>query len=379
MKKSVVVKFLGTLAVLAILLAGSSPNATAQSWAATATKAYPVSYTPNLTPIGSLPSSTAMHIVVGLQEQNASQVQATLQRMITPGDSLYGTSLTLDEFVAEFGATTAQVQAVTSYLTNSGFTNVAVAPNNLVIEADGTAGSVEAAFNTSLSQYSLSGATVFANTTAAQVPSSLQGIVIAVLGLNNIVGLHTDITKLSTGPQTFTTPCTPPSCPTPDPSNETFTAQQYQIAYDAACPSDNTKCAAHNFPTGSTTAVGIIAEGNLTQVVTDLRTYETTYSLPQVPVTVVNAGIASPDTSGMDEWDLDSQTSTGIAQQVSHLYFYVATSLIDSDIALAINKAVTSNKVRAFNMSFGECEFPPILTAQCLWTMRNSAKRHSKG
>jgi len=25
-------------------------------------------------------------------------------------------------------------------------------------------------------------------------------------------------------------------------------------------------------------------------------------------------------------WDLDSQTSTGIAQQVSHLYFYVATS-----------------------------------------------------
>jgi len=53
---------------------------------------------------------------------------------------------------------------------------------------------------------------------------------------------------------------------------------------------------------------------------------EKTHGLPQVPVTVVNAGIASSDTSGADEWDLDSQTSTGTAQQVSHLYFYVATS-----------------------------------------------------
>ena len=88
--------------------------------------------------------------------------------------------------------------------------------------------------------------------------------------------------------------------------------------------------------------------------------------LPQVPVTVVNAGLASPDTSGADEWDLDSQTSTGIAQQVSHLYFYVATSLTDSDIALAISKAVSQNKVKAFNMSFGECEFYPYLDGAML-------------
>ncbi|HEY2545551.1 MAG TPA: S53 family peptidase [Candidatus Acidoferrum sp.] len=366
MERNLVLRFLVAISCLAVLLAATSSEVNAQNWVSTATKAYPIQYTPNIALIGALPVSTPIHIAVGLQEQNASQVQPTLKRMITPGDSLFGTSLTLDQFAAQFGATSAQVQAVTSYLTNSGFTNVTVAPNNLVIEADGTAGNVESAFNTSLSQYSLGGATVFANTKDVQVPSSLQGIVIAVLGANNIVGLHTDITKLSTGPQTFTDPCTPPACPTPDPSNETFTAQQYQIAYDAACPSDNPGCPAHNFPTGSTTAVGIIAEGNLTQVVTDLRTYEITYSLPQVPVTIVNAGIASADTSGQDEWDLDSQTSTGIAQQVSHLYFYVATSLTDSDIALAINKAVTGNKVRAFNMSFGECEFSPYLDGSML-------------
>ncbi|HXN97578.1 MAG TPA: S53 family peptidase [Candidatus Acidoferrales bacterium] len=366
MKRICVVRFVEALACMAMLAAIVSPGAQGQGWVSTATKAYPAQYVPNLALTGPLPASTTMHIAVGLQEQNESQVQPTLKRMITPGDSLFGTSITVDQFAAQFGATSTQVQAVTTYLTNSGLTNVTVAPNNLIIEADGTAGEVEEAFNTSLSQYSLNGVTVFANTTAAQVPSSLSGIVVAVLGLNNIAQLHTDVTKLSTGPQKFTDPCTPPECPTPDTSNESFTAQQYQIAYDAACPSDNPTCAAHNFPTGSTTAVGIIAEGDLTQVVKDLRTYETAYSLPQVPVTVVNAGVASTDTSGADEWDLDSQVSTGIAQQVSHLYFYVATSLTDSDIALAVNKAVTSNKVRAFNMSFGECEFSPFLDGAML-------------
>jgi pseudomonalisin len=97
-----------------------------------------------------------------------------------------------------------------------------------------------------------------------------------------------------------------------------------------------------------------------------LRTYEKTYDLPEVPVTVVNAGLASPDASGADEWDLDSQTSTGIAQQVSHLYFYVATSLTDSDTALAISKAVSENKVTAFNMSFSECEFYAYLDGSML-------------
>jgi len=101
-------------------------------------------------------------------------------------------------------------------------------------------------------------------------------------------------------------------------------------------------------------------------VVKDLRAFEAANKLPQVPVTVVTAGLPSPDTSGALEWDLDSQSSTGIAQQVSHLYFYVATSLTDSDIALAINRAVEDNKVKAFNMSFGECEYFAFLDGAML-------------
>jgi pseudomonalisin len=357
-------KHVEALIGLALLVVCVSPNATAQTWASTATKAFPVQYLTNAKLVGPLAGATSMHVVLGLQAQNASQIQPTLRAMLTPGNALNGTSYTLQQFVTQFGATSEQVQAVETYLEGMGFTDITVADNQLLIDAYAPASDVEAAFNTSLAQYSVNGATVFLNTAAAQVPASLSGVVIAVLGLNNVASMHTDITRPSVSPMTV--PCSEPSCPVPDLSNESYGALQYQIAYDATCPSDNANCPAKKFPTGSETVIGIIAEGDLTQVVTDLRTYEKANDLPEVPVTVVNAGIASSDISGEDEWDLDSQTSTGIAQQVSHLYFYVATTLTDSDIALAISKAVTQNKVKAFNMSFGECEYGPYIDGAML-------------
>lgn len=332
-------------AVVSILLVPASQG---QTWVSTGTKALGPLLN-NAMQLGPVAGTMPVHLVVGLRMQNADQVQPTLKRMLNPTDPLYGTSLTLDQFVAQFAPTATQVQAVESYLTSFGLTNIQVEPNQLLIQADGTAQQAEAAFNTSLASFSQQGQTFFANVLDAQVPTSLAGTVLAVLGLNNLASMRSDLMK-------STTPCTPPNCPVPAAANETYTARQYQIVYDAACPTDQPTCKAANFPTGHATPVAVIAEGNLTQVVKDLRTYETANNLPQVPVTVINAGLPSPDTASADEWALDSQTSTGIAQEVSHLYFYVATSLTDSDVAVTIHRAVEDNKVKAFNMSFGECE-----------------------
>jgi subtilase family serine protease len=363
---SITIRGLGVPFMVALLTVCICPNASGQGWTSTATKAYPVQNLSNATLLGPLNPSTPLHIVVGLAVQNANQIQPTLLRMLTPGDSLYGTSLTVQQFIAQFGPTSAQVQAVQNYLSANGFANITVADNQLLIDADGTAAGVSTAFNTLLASYSVGGANVYVNIADAQVPASLAGVVVAVLGLNNVVAVHTDAHTLALNTSPAADPCTPPNCPTPAVANEVFGPQQYQIAYDAACPSDNPHCPAQNFTSASATAVGIIVEGDLTQVVKDLRTYEQTYKLPQVPVDIVNAGVASPDTSGAEEWDLDSQVSTGIAQQVSHLYFYTATTLTDSDLALAINKAVSENKVKSFNMSFGECEFSPYIDGAML-------------
>ncbi|MGA8026875.1 MAG: S53 family peptidase [Bryobacteraceae bacterium] len=344
-----------------ILLAFVLSSAQAQTFVSTGTKALPLR---DATEIGVLAPSTPMHIVVGLKLNNADKVQPTLKAMATPGNALYGTSLTSDQFLAQFAPTAAQVEAVESYLTSRAFENLQASDNRLLLEADGTAKQVEAAFNTSLSTFSQYGKTIFANTTDAQIPKSLENTVAAVLGLNNIVGLHTPLVKKGTDP------CTLGNCPVPA-LNTIYTPQDYQIAYDAAYPGiKNTKSGpvvTQKVATGSGTVIAILSEGNLTQVVKDLRLYEKLYNLPQVPVTLVNVGLASPDTSGADEWDLDSQTSTGIAQQVAHLYFYIATSLTDSDIGLAINKFASDNKAKALNISLGECEeFPYVDGAMLL-------------
>jgi Pro-kumamolisin, activation domain len=49
-----------------------------------------------------------------------------------------GTSLTLGQFVSQFGPTPAQVQAVESYLSSNGFTNITVEDNRLIVEAEHT-------------------------------------------------------------------------------------------------------------------------------------------------------------------------------------------------------------------------------------------------
>ncbi len=124
-----------------------------------------------------------------------------------------------------------------------------------------------------------------------------------------------------------------------------YNPRGFQKAYDAT-----------GTPTGAKTTEAIFAEGDLTQVVKDLRTEEAANALPKVPVTIDHTGIASSDTSGADEWDLDTQYSTGMAQTVKNLRIYDATSLSDSDLALSFADFAGQGTAKAGSASFGECE-----------------------
>ena len=82
-------------------------------------------------------------------------------------------------------------------------------------------------------------------------------------------------------------------------------------------------------------------------MIKDLRTFESANGLPKVPVTIVRTGPASFDTSGADEWALDTQSSTGMARTVKRLYVYDAPSLSDADISVAFNKFAAQNVAHA--------------------------------
>jgi pseudomonalisin len=279
---------------------------------------------------------------VALKLQNQGALSTYIKNINTPGNALYGESLTPAQFAAAYAPSNAQVQQVVSYLERAGFSNVTVEPNNLMISADGTVAQASAAFNTPIEQFAQFGNMVYGNTAAAQVPASLSGIVGSVLGLNTIGQMKSTLVKQST-----------------------VSAPQYLISYT---PQNFWQIySANGVPAAAKATIAVIAEGDLSGVLSDFKAAEASWGFPSFPVTVVPVGLASTDTSGADEWDLDTQYSTGMAGgQVKHLYLYDATSMTDSDLALAFSRWVTDDKARVANASFGECEVFPYLDGSML-------------
>ncbi|HEX3463101.1 MAG TPA: S53 family peptidase [Candidatus Elarobacter sp.] len=350
----------GTHSTRAVATTATAPS----GWAATATQAIALK---NASDLGALDASKTLTVRLGLQLHNVDQMKQAAAQHVKMSPS---------QVKAQFGPTTNEVGQVTSYLQSQGLTNVSVEPNNLIVSATGSAASVTKAFNTTLHGFSVNGATVYANTTAAYVPTALNGIVVAVLGLNNVPAFtiapkkssvqinHAPVTQSATAPQPES-PCQLSnvfiiglSSPQPVPTPESYTT---------GCPRDNTPSDywraydANTTPTADGVSVAIMAEGNVQPAIADFRVNEQGDGLPQVPVTVKQVGLASPDTAGDGEWTLDMTASTGMAGNVSQLYVYDTTSLTDSDIALEFNRWVSDDLAPVGNASFGGCEAFPYV------------------
>jgi len=299
----------------------------------------------NAVPIGMADPRMPLHVIVALRMRDPQGAMNLVYRETTPGSPYFGTSITPAQFTAMFNPSPQQVQAVVAHLARNGFQQISVEPNNLFVSAYGTTSQATSAFNTHIALYRQSNRVVYANVDPAGVPSTLRGTVLSVLGLTNAGQMHKNI-RYSNQNRMHT--MAPKPCDLPTSSLcliNSYGPQDFQIFYDAA-----------KGPNGWGLPVAVFAEGNVSQVINDLRAYETHFGLPKVAYSVRPVGIPSPDVAGLDEWDLDTQSSTGIAQTVGHMYVYDTTSLSDSDIALEFSKFVSDDVAKLGNASFGECE-----------------------
>ena len=283
--------------------------------------------------LGALPAGQKLNLVVTLKAPHPAAEAAALRAMYTRGSSTYHRFLTPAQFVSRWAPSASTANAVASYLKAHGFSGVGILSNRSVVTATGTAAQAESAFHTQLSRFRADTTTFYANTSAAQVPSALGGAVQAVLGLNN-VPLHTFAHAAHANAQAGS----------PD-FDGGLPPKDFQTTYDAGKSS-----------TGANTAIAIVTEGDISQVTKDLRLAESKNKLPQVAVSQINVGPQSTDTSGLDEFDMDSQTSTAMATTVKHLYMYNMGSLIDSTIDLAFATFVAQDKATAISASLGGCD-----------------------
>ncbi|MFP3476449.1 MULTISPECIES: protease pro-enzyme activation domain-containing protein [Burkholderia] len=333
-------------ALMVFALAGcggdDSPTAAATNVAAQTGKVSALRATGNVVSAAPMSATAPIHVALVLKLNDEGALHRFVQDARTPGSASFGAVLTSAQIAARYTPSAGQVATVKAYLQSKGFTNINVAGNNMIVEADAPAGVVSGVFQTTLVPVAMAdGTSAHINTAPETLPDALGGVVQSVLGLDTATRLHPHFVRASlsaAAPQANASPTTAAVTVAHSPTD-------FPGIYSVG-----------STPTASNITVGIIAEGNVTQPVIDLATFASNHQLPPVPVSVINVGSPSADTSANTEWSLDSQTIVGMSGGVRQLNFYVAPSFAWSNMALAINRAVTDNTARVVNMSIGGCE-----------------------
>ena len=276
--------------------------------------------------IGALPMTQPIHIEVALKMRD----RAGLDAFIAKGHS----TMSPAQFLTRHAPTQMQAETVANYLTTMGYKNVVIAPNRLLISADGTAATARNAFMTSFAQVKThDGRIAFANTSEVHVPAALNDSVLSVLGLQTVHMMHTFAKVLPKG----------------------------GVHTNAITGHNPVEFSSIYSSTGVVTAagvtVGIITQGAITQSITDLNTYTTNNGLATVTTQTVDTNGTSSDIAGVSEWDLDNQSIVGMGGgAVGKIIFYNIPTLLDSDLTADFNKAVTANVAKIINVSLGGCE-----------------------
>jgi subtilase family serine protease len=277
---------------------------------------------------GILPPSQPLHVEVALKIRDRPALDHFIglaQQARTLG---IPADMSSARFLADHAPTEAQARAVVDFLVASGFTHVVVAPNRLLVSADGTTDVAQSAFQTSFARVlTRDKRNAYANTDAVHVPAALKDIVLSVVGLQDVNRPHTMNVYV------------PNAVSGHNPT-------EFSSIYSAT-----------GAATGAGVTVGIITQGKITQTIADLNTFTANNGLATVTTQTVNTNGTSTDASGVGEWNLDSQDIVGMAGgQIGKLIFYNIPTLSNANLTADINTVVTANAAKIINVSLGECE-----------------------
>jgi kumamolisin len=274
---------------------------------------------PNAEPVGAIAPDDQIRVTVFLRRKSADPVPA-------PGP--HGTHLSREEFAQQHGATPEDIALVERFAHEY---QITVADTNIGkrrVILTGTAANVTKAFGTELACYKLpsTGHTFRGRTGTISIPTELDGVVVAVVGLDTrpIAKPHFRRKKRQTQPTTFTPP---------------------QVA------------ALYNYPTGVTgtgQTVAIIELGG-GYTTSDLQTYFRSLGItePNVTAVSVDGGTNSPGSDADGEVMLDIEVVGAIAPGVNIAVYFAPNT--DQGFLDAITDAVhdTTRKPSVVSVSWG--------------------------
>jgi subtilase family serine protease len=275
-----------------------------------------------------------VHVTLALKLRNREGLDAFIAANSSGRGLGASVPMSAEQLAADHLPTAEQAQAVVRFLRGAGFRNIEVAANRLLVSADGNASSVESTFRTTMMQVTTTdGRDAIANTAAVIVPAELQDSVLSVTGLQTVHQAHVHSRVLSTDA------LRPLAVTGHNPLN-------FSPIYGGA-----------SVPTAAGVTVGIITQGKITQTITDLNSFTSNNGLATVTTQTVNTNGTSTDTSGLGEWNLDSQSIVGASGgQVGKIIFYNIPTLSTANLTADINTVVSANVAKIINVSLGLCE-----------------------
>jgi Pro-kumamolisin, activation domain/Bacterial Ig-like domain (group 3) len=318
---------------------------------------------------GAVPDSQPMTRMLLLLQRSSAQEQS-LKQLIdaqqTKNSGNYHTWLTPEQFGQQYGPADSDVQAVTDWLTRSGFQVSNVAKGKGVIEFNGTVGQVRSSLHTEIHKFVVNGEEHFANVSDPAIPEALAPVVAGVAALHNFQK-HPAIVQNGTYRRYQGSKQLQPLFTFGNP------------ALYAIGPGDFAKIY-HIPPTGATGAgqsIAIIAQTNInTQDVVNFRSmfglpaYSSvcTSTLPptcqfSVILNGPDPGIVGPGTPTDDEIesDLDTQWAGAVAP-AANIYLIVSETTLSNPtqvsqgVDLSALYAVDNNVAPIISDSYGACE-----------------------
>ncbi|HEX4750248.1 MAG TPA: RICIN domain-containing protein [Bryobacteraceae bacterium] len=139
---------------------------------------------------GRAPADLAMDrmlmVLSGSAEQQA-ELTSLLDAQQNPASPQYRQWLTPEEYGARFGPADADIQTITTWLGQQGFTVNRVSKGKTIVEFSGTAGQVQQAFHTEIHKYVVNGEEHWANASDPQIPAALAPVVVGVATMHNFL------------------------------------------------------------------------------------------------------------------------------------------------------------------------------------------------
>ena len=300
-------------------------------------------------------------------------LKAAVDAVSTPGSPTYGQYLTPDQFRAKYAPTDATIKAVKQWLKSEGLKVTGVEASGRYIAATGTAAAAEAAFATTLHDFTKGADTFQAPTATPTVPDAIAADVLAVSGLATAEGVMKPLQSSFPPPPAFVNarPCsaTYGSTPakfqadfkTPLPAFGGATLPYSPCGYQPA--QLRSAYEGGSTYTGAGVTVGIVDAYAAPTIEADADTYATRHGdaafaagqLTQVaPKNFTHAKECDPS-GWYGEETLDVESVHAMAPGASVRY-YGAKSCEDPDIADTLDTVVDEDQVSIVSNSYGEPE-----------------------